>query len=110
MCELYYTPPSDKCFNEVKKIAIKLWREIATDEGYLKEKLEDVMDLKNVQDNFMYMIFRFHPLYQMKLSEMISAKTRKAVSDRLIAGGSPPEFNYFMSFSERIVYYSADKD
>lgn len=95
MSDLYYTPPSNGCFEEMKAVAIKLWREVAENESYLNEKVGQIENLDNAQDNFMFMVAMFSPNNQRKLARALSDKTKKEVSDRLIAGGSPPEFDYF---------------
>ena len=95
---LYYTPLSDKCFNELKEKATELWKEIDTDNdkyGYASEKINRINDIKNVSDNFMYIVAMFDYKNQAKLAEKISAETRQAVRDRMIDGGQPNKLNPF---------------
>lgn len=89
MTQLYYQAPSDEQFNEVKSAALSLWKEMGDEESYRKEKIGRIKDLKNISDNFMYMIAMFDSGNQRKLAKMLSKETRLAVRDRMIDGGSP---------------------
>jgi len=96
MTELYYTPPTEKQFNELKEIAIEIWETYDDKHGYATEKINQIKDLKNVSDNFMYMVAMFDISNQGRLSIMLSHKTRKAVENRLKAGGTPDTYNVFI--------------
>ena len=89
---LYYTPPSDECFNEMKSKAIELWKEVDTDNdkyGYASEKINSIKDIANVGDNFMYILCMFDIFNQRKLSLKLSSKTKNEVLIRMMDGGTP---------------------
>jgi nitrate reductase beta subunit len=105
MTRIYYTPPVDEVFNEVKAKAIELWREIAGLEQpgvemtrgdllYLEEKLR-IKDFENVGDNLMTIVAMFDYANQAKLSQKISEASRIAIRTRMIDGGQPGEYIYF---------------
>lgn len=92
MSKLYYTPPSDKVFNELKSQAIFLWKEIDTDNdayGYATEKINSFKDIKNIGDNFMSIFAMFDMGNQRKLGLILSEECKLAINERLIDGGSP---------------------
>lgn len=92
---LYYTPPNDKAFNELKEKAIKIWQEYDNTYGYVDEKVNKIKDLENIRDNFMFMVAMFDISNQIKLASLISDETRRAVNARMEAGGQPKAFNVF---------------
>lgn len=97
MSELYYTPPSDELFNEVKENAIALWRTIGDDKyGYQSQKIEMIQDIGNTKDNFMFMVAMFDIINQRKLSTMISEEACKEIADRMTDGGQPKQLNVFL--------------
>lgn len=91
----YYTAPDDKVFNEVKDMAIKLWRTYDDQFGYATEKVNQIKDLKNVGDNVMYMVAMFDDLNQLKLAGMLSEEACQAIRERMEAGGTPEEYIHF---------------
>jgi len=95
MTKLYYIAPAEKEFEELKEIAIKIWNTYDDKHGYATEKINQIKDLKNVSDNFMYIVAMFDISNQGKLSIMLSSKTRKAVGDRLKDGGTSDTYNVF---------------
>lgn len=95
---IYYRAPSDEIFKEVKIAAVELWKEVDTDNdkyGYSSEKIKRIKDLKNIQDNMMYMVAMFDDDNQRLLAERLSPETRAAIRERLESGGLPEEFNHF---------------
>ena len=86
MTKLYYTPPTDKQFNELKEKAIEVWKEYDNQYGYVDEKVNAIKDIGNIQDNFMYMVAMFDSDNQRKLAEKLSQETRKSVRERMIDG------------------------
>ena len=95
MARLYYTPPTEEQFNEVKEKSMELWKEVDSDNdkyGYASGKIAQIKDVKNVQDNFMYMVAMFDINNQRKLAEKLNAETRKSIKERMIDGGNPEEF------------------
>ena len=95
MAKLYYIPPTDEQFNELKQKAIEIWKEYDNKYGYVDEKINAIKDIGNIQDNFMYMVAMFDINNQRKLAEKLSQETRIAVKDRMIDGGSSPEYIVF---------------
>mgnify|MGYP001578390651 CR=1 FL=1 len=81
--KLYYTAPSDEIFDEVKQAAIQLWSTIGDEPNYSKEKIDRIKDIKNVQDNLMYMVAMFDIYNQRKLAGAISSEARSAISERM---------------------------
>lgn len=65
---LYYTPPPEAAFEDLKKAAIKLWSGYDDTYKYATSKIDIIKDIKNVKDNFMYMFAMFDRLNQRKLS------------------------------------------
>ena len=99
MSKLYYIPPTDEQFNELKEKAIELWKEVDTDNdkyGYASEKIGRIKDIKNVEDNFMYMVAMFDMYNQRKLIQKLSKETKEAVRERMIDGGNPPNYIAFV--------------
>lgn len=95
---LYYTPPLDDQFEEVKKEAINLWKEVDSDNdkyGYASGKISQIKDIKNVLDNFMYMIAMFDIGNQTILAVRLSKETRLAIRERMTDGGTPFDYIRF---------------
>ena len=95
--KLYYTPPTDEQFNELKQACIEIWTPMGDEPSYAKEKIGRIKDIANVGDNFMYMVAMFDAYNQRILSAKISPETRQAVADRMVDGGQPDEFNPFLA-------------
>ena len=86
---LYYTPPTEEQFNELKEKAIGIWNAYDNEFGYVDEKVNSIKDIKNIQDNFMYILAMFDISNQRKLADKLSDETKLAVRERLIDGGNP---------------------
>lgn len=95
MNNLYYTAPTDEQFNEVKLKCIEIWNTYDNTYGYATEKINRIKDLKNIEDNVMYMIAMFDINNMTILATKLTPDTRKAISDRMIDGGNPSEYNPF---------------
>ena len=98
MENIYYTPPTEELFMEVKEKAIELWHEVDTDNdkyGYATEKVNQIKDIANVGDNFMYMVAMFDIYNQRLLAEKLSKEARLAIRERMVAGGQP---DYLIAF------------
>jgi hypothetical protein len=94
----YYKAPKDKYFDEVKKEAMKLWKKVDSDNdkfGYATGKINRIKDIKNIDDNFMYMVAMFDINNQRLLANNLSDGAKKAIRDRMIAGGATPLFIVF---------------
>lgn len=92
--ELYYTPPPQPIFDEVKAKAIALWKTIG-DERYQEEKLVRC-NIENVGDNFMYLIAMFDTHNMFKLAQSLSKEACEAIVLRL--DGTPLYKNLFSLF------------
>jgi len=97
MTKLYYTPPTDEQFNELKEKAIEIWSTMGDEPSYSQEKIGRIKDIANVKDNFMYMVAMFDQNNQQKLSDKLENETRGAVAERIKDGGSPDYYNVFLS-------------
>lgn len=98
MTQLYYTPPEDSLFEEVRKRAMELWHIVDSDNdkyGYATGKCDRIKDIKNVEDNFMYIVSMFDMGNQAMLAQIISKEARVAIRERMIDGGSPSHFIVF---------------
>lgn len=87
--QLYYTPPSDECFNDLKTMAMTLWGLMGDEDTYRQEKIGRIKDIQNVGDNFMYMVAMFDNNNQCRLAGMLNPETRREVRERMIDGGTP---------------------
>lgn len=81
--ELYYTPPSDRMFQEIKREAIKIWETYDNTYGYVDEKVGRIKNLKNVEDNYMYMVSMFDPMNQARLFMRLKPATYKRVMEAM---------------------------
>ena len=88
MSRLYYTEPSQDIFDEVKSVAIEIWREYDNTYGYADEKVDEIKDMENIKDNLMYIVAMFDQDNQQKLADKLSDESRKAIRDRMIDGGN----------------------
>lgn len=95
MENLYYIAPEDKVFEEVKQQAIKIWQTYDNQFGYVDEKVGRIKEMQNVSDNMMYIVAMFDIQNQAQLSKALSAETKKEISDRMVTGGTEPEYNLF---------------
>jgi len=95
MERLYYIPPTDKQFNELKEKAIEIWNTYDNEFGYVDEKVNRIKDIKNIKDNFMHMVAMFDLNNQSKLAEKLSKETRRSVRERMIDGGNSLEYIVF---------------
>ena len=95
MSHLYYTPPDENIFQEVKDKVIKLWKTKDNTGGYVDKKLKHVKDINNIGDNFMYLVAMFDLTNQALLAVTLSPAARLEVRRRIIAGGTADELNMF---------------
>lgn len=93
--KLYYTPPTDEQFEEIKEKAMDIWITYDDTYGYASEKIARIENLKNVRDNAMFIVAMFDHMNQAELSRMLSDDTRKAIADRIESGGIPRSYNAF---------------
>lgn len=95
MENLYYEAPADHIFEEVKEAAIKTWKTYDNQFGYADEKVSRIQDLENVSDNIMYIVAMFDMSNQRKLADSLTAEAKRAIIERLIAGGATFEIIAF---------------
>ena len=93
--KLYYTPPSDEQFDEVKREAMALWSTMGDEPSYSEDKIDRIEDIGNIKDNFMYMVAMFDGHNQALLASKLSPDTRTAIRERMIDGGQP---NFLIAF------------
>lgn len=88
MTGLYYTPPSDEAFEEMRSECMAQWATHDNSYGYVDEKQERVEHIKNIQDNFMYMFAMFDIFGQKAIVGKLSKETKEALRVRMIDGGN----------------------
>ena len=96
--ELYYTPPSDEVFEEVRAKAMILWTIVDSDNdkfGYATGKIARIKDIENVQDNLMYIVAMFDIFNQQLLAEELSGEACREIRVRMIDGGQPEHLIVF---------------
>lgn len=93
--KLYYTPPRDSSFNEVRDKSIEIWKTYDDEFGYATEKINGIKDLENTGGNFMYIVSQFDHWNQKKLAYMLSREASNDVSIRKLAGGATEEYDVF---------------
>lgn len=96
MSKLYYTLPADNHFREVKEKASEIWNTYDNQYGYADEKLDAISNLKNVGDNFMYIVAMFDIFNQRKLAGILSNETRNEIAIRIKDGGMEDIDNPFL--------------
>lgn len=82
--ELYYIAPSDKIFEEMKNLAIEIWKTYDNTYWYVDEKLEKIQNIENISDNFMYIYSMFDINNQNILKKNASWELLKEIINRLI--------------------------
>jgi hypothetical protein len=92
--ELFYTPPKDECFEELRTICIRFWRTFDEVE-YVEEKIDRVKNLKNEGCDFVTMVQMIHPVSREVISKALSLETRNEISMRLYGWEKENEFDFF---------------
>lgn len=87
--KLYYTPPSDECFENMKQCAIQVWKNYDDEYGYATGKINRIKDISNIEDNFMYILAMFDIVNQRKMGRLLEEKTKEEARARMIDGGQP---------------------
>ena len=93
--KLYYTPPTDEIFEEVKRASINLWIERYPEEtspDYAKEKTDRIKDWQNIGDNLMSLVAMFDNSNMVLLAQKLSPEAQLAIRERMIDGGSSEEY------------------
>jgi len=98
MSNLYYTPPEDKIFDEVKLMSMELWHEIDSDNdkyGYASSKIDVIKDIDNAGDNLMFMVAMFDIYNQDRLAQKLTMDARIAIRERMLDGGMSNDYIHF---------------
>lgn len=86
---LYYVPPSDAAFEDMRKACLDVWGKYKDEPGdYFEEKTQRIPIMSNISDNFMYLFAMFDMNNQRQVISLLEPSTIEAVRERLIAGGS----------------------
>lgn len=95
--KLFYTPPNDKVFEELKNACIKFWTICFKEDGkdYVEEKVSRINSLKNEGPNFISMVQMIHPNSRILIAKQLSYETRYEVSRRLYGSSSEDEYDHF---------------
>lgn len=95
--KLYYTPPEDELFEEVREKAMEVWHEVSPDDafGYRTGKINRIKNIGNIKDNFMYMVAMFDIVNQRRLAEKLSSRARRQIRVRMLDGGNLIEYIVF---------------
>lgn len=92
--KLFYTPPRDECFEELRTICIRFWKSFE-DFDFCQEKIDRIKDLPNESCNFVTMVQMIHPVSRQFISKCLSLETRNAISMRLYGWEKENEFDPF---------------
>ena len=92
--KLYYTPPSNKVFEDLRTQSISLLETIS-DGYYKKEKLCIVKEATNTEGVFMLLVSMFDLRNQKVLSSMVTDETSLEIRDRMIDGQTNKMFINF---------------
>ena len=103
--ELFYTPPKDEYFEELKALCIRFWKVFPNDSyydteqlrlemKYAEEKISQIQNLKNEGANFISMVQMIHQNSRQLLAKCLSLETRNEISMRLYGFGDD-EFDPF---------------
>jgi hypothetical protein len=104
--KLFYTPPKDESFEELREICIRFWRSFTLphmwDERqeqleieYVQSKINEIKDLKNEGSNFVSMVQMIHQNSREVLAKSLSLETRNEISMRLYGWEKENEFDPF---------------
>ena len=75
---------SDKTFEEIKQKAIGIWSEYDDKYGYATEKIERVKEIKNIKDNYQYIINMFDYKNQEYLFSTLSDEALREIQNEKI--------------------------
>jgi hypothetical protein len=93
--KIYYKPPGQECFDDLKSACIRYFKTFDNDFGYADEKIKTLESLENVGGNFMTMVKMIHPLAWEVITEVLTLETRVHISARLEDGGHSLETDFF---------------
>lgn len=72
----YYEAPSQKMFDDVKRLSIEIWNTYDNTYGYVDEKVDRIKDITNVRDNCAFIVAMFDIHNQRRLLDMADGPTR----------------------------------
>lgn len=84
--EKFYTPPTDSVFDELKSIAIELWKTYDDTHWYASEKVDHIRDLKNTSTNFILIFQMFDIINQSKIISRASDDLIEALNSCFVYG------------------------
>jgi hypothetical protein len=93
--KIYYKPPKQEYFDDLKSACIRYFKTFDNDFGYVDEKIKTLESLENVGGNFMTMVKMIHPLAWEVITEIVTLETRVHISARLEDGGHNLETDFF---------------
>lgn len=89
MTKIYYKPPSDECFENMRSAALTTWSKYKKEPTYYEEKTSRLKVIGNVGDNFMYIFASFDDRNQQECASYLTDETKHQVMLRMIDGGNP---------------------
>lgn len=92
---LYYTPPEQALFDELKEACIEIWKTYDDTYNYATNKIESIKSLYNISGNFMDMVGMFDMINQEILAQKLSKECSTAIKDRMLSGGTDPKYIVF---------------
>ena len=92
--KLFYTPPKDELFEELRTICIRFWRTFDEVE-FVEEKINRIKNLKNQGCDFVSMVQMIHPISREVIAKALSLETRNEISMRLHGWEKDNEFDFF---------------
>jgi len=103
--ELFYTPPKDEYFEELRTLCIRFWevfpeftmwneKQERLEREYTQSKIDWIKSLKNEGANFISMVQMIHQNSRQVLAKHLSLETRNEISMRLY-GFEDNEFDPF---------------
>jgi hypothetical protein len=103
--ELFYTPPKDEYFEELRTLCIRFWevfpeltmwneKQERMEKEYAQSKIDLIKNLKNEGANFISMVQMIHQNSRQVLAKHLSLETRNEISMRLY-GFENNEFDPF---------------
>ena len=93
--ELYYIPPDQALFDELKAACIELWKTYDDTYNYATNKVSQINSLYNISGNFMDMVSMFDIINQVILAGKLSEECSTAIRERMLAGGADPKYVVF---------------
>ena len=80
----YYKAPSQEIFDDIKQASISVWKTYDDTFKYATGKIDRIKDLKNVRDNYAYMVAMFDRNNQFALLKNLHRDDSRLLVERLI--------------------------